>query len=572
MKWFRNLKIKVKLISCFIILAMFTGIVGIIGISNMSMINDRGDDMYENNFLPAQELAKVQKNLQFIRVNYYLMLLDGNMSVFQNRMEEVNRWVQENNAILMGYEKTIKSEEEMQLYKGIKESQKPYDIFLKECVNLIQEGKYEEAKIKTPEFAKARAAVDENVGKLMDFNVNRAAEKADQNTKDYKSRSMIMVAVIIIGIISAIGLGLFIANLISKPIYKIVGAANKIADGDLDVAVQMDTKDEVGILAAAFRKMSNNLNEVMYNSSCAAEQVASGSRQVSESSMALSQGATEQASSIEELTASLEEISAQTQENANNANEANKLAKDVELIAEQGNIQMKEMLQSMDEINHASGNISKIIKVIDEIAFQTNILALNAAVEAARAGQHGKGFAVVAEEVRNLAARSASAAKETTAMIESSIEKVDEGTKIANNTASALNKIVEGVAKVANLVGNIAIASNEQALGIEQINQGIMQISEVVQTNSATSQESAAASEELASQAEILKQQVSKFNLRRSIASLYSYGQMESINPNALEKLEGRNKNKIHLEEGYVQSRGNDLKKIILSDKEFGKY
>jgi chemotaxis methyl-accepting protein methylase len=223
----------------------------------------------------------------------------------------------------------------------------------------------------------------------------------------------------------------------------------------------------------------------------------------------------EQASSIEELTASLEEISSQTKLNADNAGTANRLADEARTDAAQGNVHMKEMLKAMEEINESSSNISKIIKVIDDIAFQTNILALNAAVEAARAGQHGKGFAVVAEEVRNLAARSADAAKETTDLIEGSIKKTEDGTKIANDTANALAKIVDEVEKVAALVNDIANASNEQAAGINQINQGIMQVSDVVQNNSATSEESAAASEELSGHANLLKEMVGKYKLKQ---------------------------------------------------------
>jgi len=260
------------------------------------------------------------------------------------------------------------------------------------------------------------------------------------------------------------------------------------------------------------------------------------------------------------------EIAVQTKENATNANQANELAMRSKDDAVSGNKQMNEMLKAMLEINDASGSISKIIKVIDEIAFQTNILALNAAVEAARAGQHGKGFAVVAEEVRNLAARSANAAKETTDLIEGSVQKVNIGTKIANETAEALNKIVDGITKASEIVGGIASASNEQANGISQVNSAIEQVSDVVQTNTATAEESAAASEELSSQAEIMKESVAKFKLR----NLGNFSEYNSRKAEVLSTLDDYvdmtdNKNKIKV--------GKSEKKYIdLMDKDFGKY
>lgn len=349
---------------------------------------------------------------------------------------------------------------------------------------------------------------------------------------------------------------------------------NQMSGGNLDVGITGDYKGDFIEIKNSLNQIIVSFNDVLGDINSAAEQVAAGARQVSSSGQALSQGSTEQASSIEEITSSMTEVAAQTKRNAVNANQANELAISAKENAAQGNIQMQEMVKAMAEINDSSSNISKIIKVIDEIAFQTNILALNAAVEAARAGQHGKGFAVVAEEVRNLAARSANAAKETTVMIEGSIKKVEVGTKIANETAIALNDIVEGVAKAAAIVANIASASNEQATGISQINQAIEQVAQVVQTNSATAEESASASEELSSQAELLKEGVRKFKLKKN--SVLSHNNSDAISPEVLRVIESMINRKNNINGASKDILPISLKpsksKISLDDYDYGKY
>ena len=347
-----------------------------------------------------------------------------------------------------------------------------------------------------------------------------------------------------------------IIDAMAAPLNEARGVLESMANNDFSTGMSDGYKGSFDSLSQSINSVLETLNQTMSEINNAAEQVAAGTRQLAAGSQALSQGATEQAGAIEQLTASLNDVAGQTRQNAFHANEASGLAVSARDNAVDGNGRMKELQKAMGEINDASASISKIIKVIDEIAFQTNLLALNAAVEAARAGQHGKGFAVVAEEVRNLAQRSAGAAKETTAMIEESIKKTKQGTKIANETASALVKIVEGVEKATDLVGGIAAASNEQASAVAQVNKGVEQVSQVTQTNSATAEESAAASEELSSQAALLKEMVGRFSLRGQSAP---GGQRAVFQP---------------AEQARALGAGKAARRpgIALNDREFGKY
>lgn len=372
----------------------------------------------------------------------------------------------------------------------------------------------------------------------------------------------ITIALVVFFIVLSVFLALRISKPIVNPIISLVARIQKLAEGDLHSEVpQVDSEDEIGMLSKSFsatvsilkgyveeissmlsglengnctirtsqnykgdfieirdslNAIASKLNGLFTNISQSAEQVTMGASQVSDASQMLSQGASQQASSVEKLSDSISKIAQAVNETAANAANANQFSLSASEEVEHGNNQMKEMVQAIREISVASGEIRKVIKTIEEIAFQTNILALNAAVEAEHAGTAGKGFAVVADEVRNLAGKSAEAAKDTTRLIESSVQKVESGTKIAGETADSLNSVFESVKKTASLIREISKASNDEAASINQITTHVNRISSVVQTNSATSEESAATSEELSSQAQILEEVLSQLKLSKS--------------------------------------------------------
>jgi methyl-accepting chemotaxis protein len=612
-KMIGNMRISGKLTMAFTIIVVITLIVGIIGMLNIFSIKNADEKLYRECTQGLEYAGNATVTFQQLR--YDNLKMDKTMST-NGSQDDVNKLVDSAKGELASISDSFEKCDRVLVTKAFRDMLESIKADWANYTALITQNLDYASKYDVKSFAaNAKAAGDLGISirdkslALFSDLSQQASESSKANTVLANTAFIVMAVAIVVGIIICIILCRMLTGDMSYPVKKLAIIAGKVSEGNIQVDQYLEKKDydvknrkdEIGALALAFNKLIayinghvktvqyiadgdltvkadvrseddvlgiglenliDNLNNLVTTITSAAEQVESGAGLVSGSSVSLSQGATEQASTVQELTASLSEVASQTSLNAENAGKASSLANNARVHAENGNTLMKDMQKAMDDINESSNKISKIIKVIDDIAFQTNILALNAAVEAARAGQHGKGFAVVAEEVRTLAARSASAASETTEMIENSIRKVEAGTSIANETAEALTKIVDQVRDAAALVNSIAEASKGQAMGIEQISQGIAQVSQVTQTNVATSEESAAASEELASQSSHLRETISAFKVGDTMKVHISSGQKKS---GGAPKLPGTVK-------ALPASPAGSAAEIKLKDGDFGKY
>ncbi len=559
--YIRNLRIRLKL---YILIGV--ALFGMLIISGMSFflmgrMNDMTNDIAAS-WLPSVDIARdLSATISNIRLNEL-----GYLTAISDDVEESSlRYLQSEKAdmatLLAAYGDLI-DEDESDFYNNAMYFWTQYNEADEKMMALAQQGRVEDARaILESECVELYNSLNSAFNDIIIYNTEGSDSAAAESSSLYVTATCVMIAVIIAIILVGVFFSFVIIRLIKTPISEIENAAIKMAEGDLDVEISYTSKDELGVLAAqvgrlirklraiiddenqflakmaegdftansdceeeytggfypllvSFRGIAEKLNDTMLQISQSSSQVAGGADQVSNGAQALAQGATEQASSVQELAATINEISSKVNQNADSARQASAAAGCVSEKMSVSKEKMQQMIQAMGDISNCSSEIGKIMKIIGDIAFQTNILALNAAVEAARAGTAGKGFAVVADEVRNLANKSTEASENIAALIENSLKAVENGTQIADDTAQSLIQAVNDVNEMTGIIGQISEASSDQADSIAQILTGIDQISNVVQTNSATAEESAAASEELSSQSQLMKRLVERFKLK----------------------------------------------------------
>jgi methyl-accepting chemotaxis protein len=524
-KMLKNLTVKSRLIFVISFLSVVVVVIGYLGLRGMGIANEGLRTVYEDRLIPSGQLGEVNiltaENLRQI----HLMLMhdprlpesklhDHPLSFHTDKMAENTK---KNNALLEAYGATYLTPEEKVLFEDYQVKRKHYQEVRTKTLDLIKEGEYAEAnasmvKQTGPAFIANRDAVQ----KLLELQINVGKEEYEKAKQSYATTRNISIGATVISVLLAAFIGLMLIRAIMRPLAVAQDVAGKIAAGDLTSKIEVTSNDELGKLLTSFKAMQASIQGLIGEIKASTDTINTASKEIASGNSDLSQRTEEQASSLEETASSMEELTSTVKQNTENAKQANQLAISASDVAGKGGEVVSKVVTTMDSINESSRKIVDIISVIDGIAFQTNILALNAAVEAARAGEQGRGFAVVAGEVRNLAQRSAAAAKEIKTLIGDSVEKVEGGSKLVAQAGQTMEEIVTSIRRVTDIMSEITAASVEQSQGIEQVNTAITQMDEVTQQNAALVEEAAAAAESLEEQAQNLAASVATFRVDNS--------------------------------------------------------
>jgi methyl-accepting chemotaxis protein len=517
---FKQMKVGTRLIAGFLTLAALGAIVAMIGIANMSRMNDGANDLYQKELLGLSYVKEANINLIYIGRSLRNVLLASTEKDRQAAVSAIEAARTRLNANLDKARPLFYKEQGKRMFAEVDAGMRAYDAGVAEASRRALAEPLQ-ANRATVDYVFGSVAllantVDDRMSDLTRMKEDNAATAASGAQTMYQSSRTMMVALVLAGAVAGLAIGLLLTRNLTRqlggePAY--AGAiAGRIAAGDLTVDVALRPGENDSMLFA-MKRMRDSLAGIVTQVRSGTDTIATASSQIATGNMDLSSRTEEQASSLEETASSMEELTSTVKQNADNARQANQLASTASEVAERGGTVVAQVVDTMASINASSNKIVDIIGVIDSIAFQTNILALNAAVEAARAGEQGRGFAVVASEVRTLAQRSAAAAKEIKQLIGDSVAKVDAGARLVDHAGVTMNEIVASVRSLTDIMGEITSASQEQTAGIEQINMAVIQMDQVTQQNAALVEEAAAAAESLQEQAAMLADVVSVFKL-----------------------------------------------------------